>query len=166
MPCTSHKHSCHTRERNKLTYQAISEPLPSDLRHYGDVIMGTIAPQIISLTIIYSTVYSGADQRKIKAPRHWTLCGEFTGDHEFPVQGPVTRKMCSFDDVIMLPNFDDAMTLWHGLPTALLALCERNLPVTIGFLSQRVGNAGMHVFSVASLNMILNKQSSCQWFDK
>ena len=32
--------------------------------HYGDVIMGTIASQITSLTIVYSTVYSGADQRK------------------------------------------------------------------------------------------------------
>ena len=32
--------------------------------HYGDVIMGAIAFQITSLTIVYSTVYSDADQRK------------------------------------------------------------------------------------------------------
>ena len=32
--------------------------------HYGDVIMGTIASQISSHTIVYSTVYSDADQRK------------------------------------------------------------------------------------------------------
>ena len=32
--------------------------------HYSDVIMGTMASQITSLTIVYSTVYSGADQRK------------------------------------------------------------------------------------------------------
>ena len=32
--------------------------------HYNDVIMGTIASQVISLTIVYSTVYSDADQRK------------------------------------------------------------------------------------------------------
>ena len=32
--------------------------------HYSDVIMGAIASQITSLTIVYSTVYSGADQRK------------------------------------------------------------------------------------------------------
>ena len=32
--------------------------------HYGDVIKGTIPSQITSLTIIYLTVYSGADQRK------------------------------------------------------------------------------------------------------
>ena len=33
-------------------------------KHYSDVIIGEIASQIFSLTIVYSTVYSGADQRK------------------------------------------------------------------------------------------------------
>ena len=32
--------------------------------HYGDVIMGTVASKITILTIVYSTVYMGADQRK------------------------------------------------------------------------------------------------------
>ena len=32
--------------------------------HYGDVIMGAIASEITSLAFVYSTVYSGADQRK------------------------------------------------------------------------------------------------------
>ena len=32
--------------------------------HYNDVIMSAMASQIISLTIVYSTVYSGEDQRK------------------------------------------------------------------------------------------------------
>ena len=48
-------------------------------RHYNDIITGAIASQITSLTIVYSTGYSDAD-KKIKAPRHWPLCGEFTGD--------------------------------------------------------------------------------------
>ena len=54
--------------------------------HYDDVIMTTIASQITSLTVVYSVVYSGADQRNINAPRHWPLCGEFTGTGEFPAQ--------------------------------------------------------------------------------
>ena len=33
-------------------------------QHHNDVIMGTIASQITSLTIVYSVVYSDADQRK------------------------------------------------------------------------------------------------------
>ena len=32
--------------------------------HYTDVIMGAMSSPITSLTIVYSTVYSGADQRK------------------------------------------------------------------------------------------------------
>ena len=32
--------------------------------HHSDVIMGAMASQITSLTIVYSTVYSSADQRK------------------------------------------------------------------------------------------------------
>ena len=34
------------------------------INHYGDVLMGEIPSQITSLTIVYSTVYSDADQRK------------------------------------------------------------------------------------------------------
>ena len=48
--------------------------------------MGAIASQITSLTIVYSTVNSDADQRNIKDPRHWPLCGDFTGTGEFPAQ--------------------------------------------------------------------------------
>ena len=70
--------------------------------NYDDVIMGAIASQITSLTIVYSTVYSGADQRK----HHSSAALAFVrGIHRGPVnsphKGPVTRKMFPFDDVIM-----------------------------------------------------------------
>ena len=45
--------------------------------------MDMMASQITSLIIVYSTVYSGADQRNIKAPHHWPLC---QGTGEFPAQ--------------------------------------------------------------------------------
>ena len=48
--------------------------------HYSDVIMSTIESQITSLMIVYVTVYSGTDQRKHQAPRHWPLWGEYTGE--------------------------------------------------------------------------------------
>ena len=52
---------------------------------YTDVIMSTMVSQITSLTTVYSTVYSGTDYKKnTKAPRHWPLCGEFTGDRWIP----------------------------------------------------------------------------------
>ena len=38
---------------------------PGDFQtHYTDVVMTTMAPQITSLAVVYSIVYSGADQRK------------------------------------------------------------------------------------------------------
>ena len=46
--------------------------------------MGAMASQITSLTIVYLTVYSGADQGNIEAPRQWPLCLEFTGDRGIP----------------------------------------------------------------------------------
>ena len=48
--------------------------------------MSAMASQIPSLTIVYSTVYSGTDDRNIKAPRHWPLWGEFAGDRWIPEQ--------------------------------------------------------------------------------
>ena len=53
--------------------------------HYNDVIMGAIASQITSLTIVFSTVYADAD-KKIKAPRHWPFAGNSPGTGEFPAQ--------------------------------------------------------------------------------
>ena len=47
--------------------------------------MSLIASQITSLTIVYSTVYSGADQRKHQSSALLAfVCVEFTG--EFPAQ--------------------------------------------------------------------------------
>ena len=52
--------------------------------HYGEVIMSTMASQITSLTTVYSTVYSGVDQRKHQSDASLALCGEFTGDRRIP----------------------------------------------------------------------------------
>ena len=51
--------------------------------HYNDI-MGAMASQITSLTIVYSIAYSDADQRKHKAPRDWPLRGEFIVDRWIP----------------------------------------------------------------------------------
>ena len=47
--------------------------------------MGAMEFQITSLTIVYSAAYSGADQKKFKAQRHWPLWGEFIGDRWIPL---------------------------------------------------------------------------------
>ena len=52
--------------------------------HYNDVIMGAIASQITSLTIVIQPFIQAKIDENIKAPRHWSLCGEFTGDRWIP----------------------------------------------------------------------------------
>ena len=74
--------------------------------HYDDVIMGEIASQITSLTIVYSTVYSGADQSKHQSSTSLAFVwGIHRGPVNSPHKWPVTRKMFPFDDVIMLVHF-------------------------------------------------------------
>ena len=64
--------------------------------------MGTMTSQITNLTIVYSTVCSGADQRKHQssAPLAF-MWGIHRGPVNSPHKWPVTRKMFPFDDVIM-----------------------------------------------------------------
>ena len=73
------------------------------VHHYNDVRMGAIESQITSLTIVYSTVYSGTYQRKhqssaslafVRRVQRWPV--------NSPHKGPVTRKRFPFDDVIMI----------------------------------------------------------------
>ena len=71
--------------------------------HYCDVIMGAMASQITSLTVVYSTVYSGTDQRKYQSsPSLAFVRGIHRWPTNSPYKGPVTRKMFPFDDAIML----------------------------------------------------------------
>ena len=68
--------------------------------------MGAIASQITSLTIVYSIIYSDADQRKHQS---FASLAFVRGIHRGPVNSPhkwpVTRKMFPFyDDVIMQEN--------------------------------------------------------------
>ena len=76
------------------------------LIHYNDVIMGAMASQITRLTIVYSTVYSSADQRKHQSSAPLAFVRRI---HRRPVNSPhkwpVTRKMFPFDDVIMESPF-------------------------------------------------------------
>ena len=70
--------------------------------HYCDVIMGEMASQITSLTIVYSTVYSDTDQRKHQSSSSLAFVrGIHRGPVNSPHKWPVTRKMFPFDDVIM-----------------------------------------------------------------
>ena len=63
--------------------------------------MSAMAPQITGISIICSTVCSGADQRKHQRSTSLTLVKRM---HRWPMdsphKGPVTRKMFPFDNVV------------------------------------------------------------------
>ena len=99
--------------------------------HHNDVIMGAMASQITSLTIVYSTFYSGADQRKhqtcyvygeiklLKKHQSSASLAFVLGIHRWPVNSPhrwpVTRKMFSFDDVVMFIWLLYVTPAWTGV---------------------------------------------------
>ena len=85
----------------KITYNITAS-------HYDDVLMSAMAHQITSLTIVYSTVCSGADQSKHQSSASlafvWGIC---RGPVNSPHKWPVTRKCfhlmtssCNFDNDI------------------------------------------------------------------
>ena len=86
--------------------------------HYSDVIMGVMATQISSLMIVYSTVYSGANQRNHQRSASLAFV---RGIHQWPVnsphKGPVTQKKFPFDDVIMKVSISNIQSwcnsIWH-----------------------------------------------------
>ena len=61
------------------------------------VVMGTIASQITSLTIVYSTIYSDPDQRKLQSSASLAFVTRGTG--EFPPQ--------------MASNTENVSIWWH-----------------------------------------------------
>ena len=105
-----------------------------DLLQYNDVIMSAMASQITSLAIIYSTVYSGADQRKHQSSASLAFVrGIYRWPVNSPHKEPVMRKMFPFDDVILghraypMPMVH---ALWH-----LCFTCPLLLPILLKITS-------------------------------
>ena len=46
--------------------------------------MDTMVSQITNLAIVYLPVNSAQTKENIKDPRHWPLCGEYTGNQWIP----------------------------------------------------------------------------------
>ena len=105
--------------------------------HYIDVIMTTVASQITSLAIIYSTVQADTDKKNIIAPRHWPLCGEFTGTGEFPTQ---------------MASYAENVSIWWRHHVGWLHDMEK--------LSKLLTQCGALMFLSFNMNPLLNKQSS------
>ena len=86
-----------------------------------DNIIGPMASQITSLNIIYSTVYSGADQRKLQSSASLAFV---QGIHRWTVNSPhkwpVARNMFTFDDVIMAQVDCKEPAIMHTNPNSCI----------------------------------------------
>ena len=88
------RHTCMNTQPDGgvLSVKCICPPTYSD-QHYNDFIMSAMVSQITSLTIVYSTVYSGADQRKKTKLCVTGLCkGNTPVTGEFPAQRAINAK--------------------------------------------------------------------------
>ena len=117
-----------THGKQRLNPRSLEPPQPcSNTIHYGDVIMGTIASQITSLTI----GYSDADHRKHQSSASLACVWRI---HRRPVNSPhkwpVTRKMFPFDDVIM-PGKSSTRRLSHLHAGIRISNIERSSRETV-----------------------------------
>ena len=93
---------CRFRVYSGLEFDNHCAGSSASISSYNDGIMGAIASQI---TIVTQSFIQTQIKENIKAPRHWLLCGEYTGRPvNSPHKWPATRKMFPFDAVIMLIN--------------------------------------------------------------
>ena len=76
--CIITRATCLTIDTSSLTHE------DDVFWHDSDVMMGTMASQITSLTIVYSTFIKAQIKENIKVPRHWPLWGEFPDDRWIP----------------------------------------------------------------------------------
>ena len=134
----------------------------TDLHHYNDVIMSAMASQITSLMIVYSTVYSGADEKRHQNSASLAFV---RGIHRWPVnsphKGPVTREMFPFDDVIML------ITWQKNVPCDSL-FGKQNSPHTTDDIFKRILWVKMFIcWSRLHTNVEVSMQCSyneCSWY--
>ena len=117
--------------------------------HYSDFIMSAIASPFSSITIVYSTIYSGPNERKHQSFASLTFV---RGIHRWPVislqKWPVTRIMFPFDDVIKM------LRVRSSVPRLQTLNLVGVLP-----LAGIVHATFMHVISFCELLMTLNISS-------
>ena len=131
--------------------------------------------QIPSLTIVYSTVYSGADQGKHQSSASLVFV---PGTHRWSVNSPrkrpVTRKMFPFDDAIMASKtkqtttvyrFHGAYTVrWYtpiGLPRVSAMQWEKSLQKPSGMSARGKFVFTAHIGMVDS-SWLLNGKLTCK----
>ena len=127
---------------------------------YNDVIMDAIASQITSLTIVYSTVYSGADQRKHERSASLAFVrGIHRGPVNSPHKWPVTGKMFPFVDVITV-CMGTILTMMFRPTEITIAMIEKKR-VVLGLIWRKASE--MYFNQVRNSTEILSIKRILTW---
>ena len=114
--------------------------------HYIDVIMTTMASQITSLTVVYSTVYSDADQSKDQSFVSLAFVWWIHRDRWIPRTKSQLRGKC----------FHLMTSSWN----------ERLMLVFIGLVYSkhkcRMWNKTM--YGLSWITIMITREANCQWF--
>ena len=143
--------------------------------HYNDVIMDTIAPQITSLkspALFIQPFIQTPIKENIKAPRHWPLCGEVTGDQWIPAQMASNAENVSIwwrhhgDDRTILPYYVYSRNTWTSRNACIEKGPSIYLPFYINVLYIQCSNDGIIRPSLVSyqwLAYLLTYHVPCQY---
>ena len=128
--------------------------------------MATIASPVTRLTIVYSNVYSDADQRKQRSSASLAFGrGIHRGLVNSPYKWPVTWKMFPFDDVIMKKQTTKTYYVSGVVWRSWYYRSSKHLPyywphlVTSGFPSQKVCNKE-HLYIPALLSLVASSHQA------
>ena len=125
--------------------------------HYFDVTMGLVASQITSLMIVYSSVYSDADQRKHQSSASLAFVwGIHRGPVNSPHKWPVTRKMFPFDDVIVKEV--EGVMFVAKTPLCIDGVDTCNFPTNITPQNETRTHAHKHTECIFSICIISRSQ--------
>ena len=117
-----------------------------------------MAAQITSISIVYSTVYSGADQRTHHSSASMAFVREIH-------RGPVTRKMFPFDAVIMQPVcFSDVM--YHMVSLLVLHISQLSIYTYISSIYHMYLMWSTKIFDLMMDSKIYNTgDKQALWFE-
>ena len=125
--------------------------------------MSTMASEITSLTIVYSTVYSGADQRKHQSSASLAFV---RGIHRWPHIWPITQKMFPFDDVILctvvpLP-VKQPYRIWVK-STSIYNHSKTPQSTNNQYIDSLVQDCSISSALAMEILQFYNKSSTCRW---
>ena len=125
------------------------------------VITGAMASQITSLTNVYSTVYSGADQREYQSSAPLAFV---RGIHRGPVNSPhkwqVSLRLFPFDDVIISAKPLDNWTIMYDNNTSLSTNFHISLALSGPYFSMQVCHSTITTYRISNESHFLMRCSS------